>query len=94
MLTDISSLVSGTTGRPKGVWTTHNNVEAQIASLFEAWGWHSDDRILNVLPLHHVHGIIAVRSATSFQYNSFRERRYLSAITTGGGMQSVERRKL
>jgi malonyl-CoA/methylmalonyl-CoA synthetase len=24
----------------------------------DAWGWSADDHILNVLPLHHVHGII------------------------------------
>jgi malonyl-CoA/methylmalonyl-CoA synthetase len=51
---------SGTTGRPKGVVTTHRNIEAQVTSLVEAWGWRSDDRILEFLPLHHVHGIVAV----------------------------------
>jgi len=53
---------SGTTGQPKGVVTTHANIEAQITSLIQAWGWHTDDHILNVLPLHHVHGIINVTS--------------------------------
>jgi malonyl-CoA/methylmalonyl-CoA synthetase len=51
---------SGTTGRPKGVVTTHATFEAQIASLIEAWGWAADDRILLVLPLHHLHGILNV----------------------------------
>ena len=51
---------SGTTGKPKGVVTTHGNVAAQISSLLEAWEWTSDDRALLVLPLHHVHGIINV----------------------------------
>ncbi|MEQ1759529.1 MAG: acyl-CoA synthetase [Vicinamibacterales bacterium] len=49
---------SGTTGRPKGVVSTHANIGAQVAALVEAWGWTSTDRILHVLPLHHVHGII------------------------------------
>ena len=49
---------SGTTGKPKGVVTTHRNTIAQITSLVEAWQWRSDDHILHVLPLHHVHGII------------------------------------
>ena len=53
---------SGTTSRPKGVVTTHANIEAQIKSLVEAWEWSSDDRILLCLPLHHVHGIINVVS--------------------------------
>jgi malonyl-CoA/methylmalonyl-CoA synthetase len=51
---------SGTTGRPKGVVTTHANLEFQVASLVEAWGWLPDDRIVLVLPLHHVHGIVNV----------------------------------
>ncbi len=51
---------SGTTGRPKGVVTTHGNNEAQVRALVGAWGWSADDRILLTLPLHHVHGIINV----------------------------------
>jgi malonyl-CoA/methylmalonyl-CoA synthetase len=51
---------SGTTGRPKGVVTTHANLASQVTSLIEAWGWVPDDRILLVLPLHHVHGIVNV----------------------------------
>lgn len=53
---------SGTTGRPKGVVTTHANIRAQVESLVAAWGWTPDDRILLVLPLHHVHGIVNVVS--------------------------------
>jgi malonyl-CoA/methylmalonyl-CoA synthetase len=49
---------SGTTGKPKGVVTTHGNVAAQISSLVQAWEWTRADRALLVLPLHHVHGII------------------------------------
>ncbi len=53
---------SGTTGRPKGVVTTHAALAAQVASLVRAWGWTRDDRTLLVLPLHHVHGIVNVLS--------------------------------
>ena len=49
---------SGTTSKPKGVVTTHGNISAQITSLIEAWEWSENDRILHVLPLHHIHGII------------------------------------
>jgi malonyl-CoA/methylmalonyl-CoA synthetase len=49
---------SGTTGRPKGAVTTHQTIGAQISSLVSAWGWSPLDRLLLVLPLHHVHGII------------------------------------
>ena len=51
---------SGTTGRPKGVVTTHRQIQAQITTLVEAWGWRPEDRILHVLPLHHVHGIVNI----------------------------------
>ncbi|HEX2079453.1 MAG TPA: acyl-CoA synthetase [Longimicrobium sp.] len=53
---------SGTTGKPKGVVTTHANLRAQIEALVQAWGWTAEDRILLVLPLHHVHGIVNVLS--------------------------------
>jgi malonyl-CoA/methylmalonyl-CoA synthetase len=53
---------SGTTSKPKGVVTTHANIEAQITTLVNAWEWQQDDYILNILPLHHVHGIINVMS--------------------------------
>ncbi|MEM8993477.1 MAG: acyl-CoA synthetase [Acidobacteriota bacterium] len=51
---------SGTTGAPKGVVLSHGNLAAQVASLERAWGWSAGDRILEVLPLHHVHGIVNV----------------------------------
>jgi malonyl-CoA/methylmalonyl-CoA synthetase len=53
---------SGTTNLPKGVLTTHNNIQAQITTLVEAWHWDSTDHTLSILPLHHVHGIINVTS--------------------------------
>jgi len=53
---------SGTTGSPKGVVTTHQNIETQITSLTTSWEWEQTDHILNILPLHHVHGIVNVLS--------------------------------
>lgn len=48
---------SGTTGRPKGVVLTHGNLQAHTTSLVHAWGWMPTDRILHILPLHHLHGL-------------------------------------
>ena len=53
---------SGTTSLPKGVVTTHANLEAQISTLIKSWKWSENDHIVCVLPLHHVHGIINVVS--------------------------------
>lgn len=54
---------SGTTGRPKGVVTTHANIAAQITALVKGWEWSGSDRVLLVLPLHHIHGIVVVLGA-------------------------------
>jgi malonyl-CoA/methylmalonyl-CoA synthetase len=53
---------SGTTNLPKGVVTTHANLEAQISTLIDAWKWSHEDHVVCVLPLHHVHGIVNVVS--------------------------------
>ena len=51
---------SGTTGRPKGVVLSHGNIQAQVEALVAAWQWSTEDRILETLPLHHVHGLINI----------------------------------
>jgi malonyl-CoA/methylmalonyl-CoA synthetase len=51
---------SGTTSKPKGVVSTHLNIQAQVECLVREWGWRADDRIPGFLPLHHVHGIVNV----------------------------------
>ena len=53
---------SGTTNMPKGVVSSHENIKAQVSTLCSAWAWRSQDHILCVLPLHHIHGIINVVS--------------------------------
>lgn len=51
---------SGTTAKPKGAVHTHASLSNQIAVLHEAWKWSSRDVTVNVLPLHHVHGLVNV----------------------------------
>ncbi len=51
---------SGTTSLPKGVLSTHANLEAQITTLIHAWEWTATDHTLCLLPLHHVHGLVNV----------------------------------
>lgn len=49
---------SGTTARPKGVMLSDATLTAQAHSLLEAWEYSTSDRLLHVLPLHHIHGTV------------------------------------
>jgi malonyl-CoA/methylmalonyl-CoA synthetase len=50
---------SGTTGRSKGAMLTRENLASNAATLADAWQFTSDDVLLHVLPLFHVHGLFA-----------------------------------
>ncbi|KAI1331031.1 acetyl-CoA synthetase-like protein [Xylariaceae sp. FL0255] len=49
---------SGTTARPKGVLLPESALTAQSKALMEAWKYSPSDRLLHVLPLHHIHGTV------------------------------------
>ncbi|KIW07023.1 uncharacterized protein PV09_01917 [Verruconis gallopava] len=49
---------SGTTSRPKGVLLPTATLTAQCSSLLQAWNYSPQDRLLHVLPLHHIHGTV------------------------------------
>ncbi|CAG8603103.1 7035_t:CDS:10 [Acaulospora morrowiae] len=57
---------SGTSGKPKGVVSTHANLTAQVKSLVDAWRYTEKDKILHVLPLHHLHGILNALTCTLY----------------------------
>lgn len=48
---------SGTTGRSKGAMLSHKNMIANAKVLDTYWGWQSDDVLLHMLPIFHVHGL-------------------------------------
>jgi malonyl-CoA/methylmalonyl-CoA synthetase len=48
---------SGTTGRPKGAMISRGALAANAATLAEAWRFTSDDVLLHILPVYHVHGL-------------------------------------
>ncbi len=48
---------SGTTGRSKGAMLTHGNLGSNALTLREYWGWRSDDVLLHMLPIFHIHGL-------------------------------------
>ncbi|KAJ5658944.1 hypothetical protein N7507_005395 [Penicillium longicatenatum] len=49
---------SGTTNRPKGVLIPESAIIAQASSLLQAWKYTPQDRLLHLLPLHHIHGVV------------------------------------
>jgi len=55
---------SGTTSRPKIVPLLQSNVAASAAHIRSALALGPQDRCLNVMPLFHIHGLIAAVSAT------------------------------
>ncbi|KAF3911016.1 S-dihydroxybenzoyltransferase [Arthrobotrys entomopaga] len=55
---------SGTTSKPKGCVSTHENIYFQASSLVKAWEYSHSDHLLHILPLHHIHGIINGLTAT------------------------------
>ncbi len=50
---------SGTTSRPKIVPLSHRNVTASARNVRETLALTSDDRNLSIMPLFHIHGLIA-----------------------------------
>jgi malonyl-CoA/methylmalonyl-CoA synthetase len=48
---------SGTTGWPKGVVHSQENVASSLRALQRCWRFTPDDVVLNVLPLFHIHGL-------------------------------------
>ena len=80
---------SGTTSKPKGVVTTHNNIQAQIETLVKAWEWQPTDCIPLFLPLHHIHGIINIMScalwsgATIEPFPQFKMEAILDRVAAG-----------
>ena len=58
---DIALLLhtSGTTSRPKVVPLSHENISASAANVAESLSLGPNDCCLNVMPLFHIHGLIA-----------------------------------
>lgn len=55
---------SGTTSRPKIVPLLQSNIAASAANICDSLALSSSDRCLNVMPLFHIHGLIAAISAS------------------------------
>jgi malonyl-CoA/methylmalonyl-CoA synthetase len=84
---------SGTTGRPKGAEITYANLGSNLEALHKAWGWRSDDILLHVLPIFHVHGLFVAlhgslyAGATTLLSREFNAQKTLEMLS--GGQCSV-----
>ena len=61
---------SGTTGRPKAVPLTHRNLTTTMKNITATYALTSQDRTLLVMPLFHVHGLLAGFLAPLFSAGS------------------------
>lgn len=50
---------SGTTGKPKGVPLLHSNLQWSAKNVIEAYSLTEKDRSILIMPLFHIHGIVA-----------------------------------
>lgn len=68
----IMFFTSGTTGQPKGALLSHWNILSNLEALAEAWRWSSEDRLLIMLPLFHIHGLGVALAGSFYNGNFFK----------------------
>lgn len=84
---------SGTTGRPKGVMLTHENLVANIEQFLTAAPGTPDDVVIAVLPFFHIYGMVVVMSGClrtgatvvtmpRFDFEAFLETMQTYGVTT------------
>ena len=78
---DMAALLysSGTTGKPKGIMLTHDNLRENAMTLVQVWGFSSADRLLHMLPIYHVHGLFVGVSCVLLSGSSMSWHRGFSA---------------
>ena len=95
--TDMAALLysSGTTGQPKGIMLSHDNLRTNTESLVEIWGFSTSDRLLHALPIYHVHGLftavgcVMMSGASMVWHSSFNDRAAIAALPECTTMMGV-----
>lgn len=85
---DMAALLysSGTTGRPKGIMLSHDNLRINAEVLVDAWGFSSSDRLLHMLPIYHVHGLfvglscVLMSGASMSWHDSFSDTKAINEM--------------
>ena len=74
---DVAALLysSGTTGQPKGIPLSHDNIAVNASELSTAWGFEESDVLLHALPMFHTHGLFIALNCTFMSGSAVR---YLS----------------
>ncbi|WP_299627741.1 acyl--CoA ligase [uncultured Tateyamaria sp.] len=81
---------SGTTSRPKIVPLLHSNLVASARNIQTALALTPEDRCLNVMPLFHIHGLIAAVSASLAAGGSIWCAPGFDALRFFGWMQAAQ----
>ncbi len=85
---DMAALLysSGTTGQPKGIMLSHDNLRKNAETLVEAWGFSASDRLLHMLPIYHVHGLfvglgcVLMSGASMVWHSRFTDKSAIAAL--------------
>lgn len=95
--TDMAALLysSGTTGQPKGIMLSHDNLRANAETLVTSWGFSSSDRLLHMLPIYHVHGLfvavgcVLMSGASMAWHSGFNDKTATAALPDCTTMMGV-----
>jgi malonyl-CoA/methylmalonyl-CoA synthetase len=94
---------SGTTGRPKGIPLSQQNLLSNALTLIDQWQFSAADVLLHVLPIFHVHGLFvachcALLSGASMiwqqRFDTARARQALAKATVMMGVPTLYTRLL
>jgi malonyl-CoA/methylmalonyl-CoA synthetase len=94
---DMAALLysSGTTGQPKGIILSHDNLRHNAEMLVNAWGFTPSDRLLHALPIYHVHGLfvgvgcVLMSGASMAWHGSFNDKAAIAALPDCTAMMGV-----